>query len=266
MWHASDQALFSMGMKVLRSEATSDTPFYSMFITESSHTPFVAVPQSRWPLKLSAKDANSYSGRYVGSISYTDKAFGEFFSALKSSGLWDNSIIVIYGDHSALLDKMASKGDPLIGDKLLGRPYSDVDRQRIPLIIHLPGQTAGRVENQTVGQVDIMPTIADLVGLDLADVPHVGRSVFKGAPSMIPTRAYLPGGSVVDDKVLFMPQLSFADGSAVNVQTGQSVQPSPAEQTAYENAKKLSALSDAWVRSLPKRADAKGNGNAILPH
>ena len=265
MWHASDQILFSWGMKILKSEEASSVPFYAHIITESSHTPFVAIPMDRRPLRLSASDEKTLSGKYIGSISYTDMAMGEFFSALKKSGIWDDSIVIIYGDHSAVLDGGVNKGDPRIADQILGRPYAWIDHQRIPLIIHLPGQTQPHVETKPDGQVDIMPTIADLVGLDISQTPHMGRSVFVNAPSFIPTRAYLPAGSFINNSVLFMPGLSFDDGSAVSVTTGQKVTPSATERQDLELGKRLTLLSDAWVKSLPIRADAHGTANAVLP-
>ncbi|MDR3686723.1 MAG: LTA synthase family protein [Coriobacteriia bacterium] len=265
MWHASDQILFSMGMNILKSEEASSVPFYAHIVTESSHTPFIAIPMDRRPLRLSASDEKTLSGKYIGSISYTDMAMGEFFAALKKSGMWDDSIVVIYGDHSAILDGGVNKGDSAIADQILGRPYSAIDHQRIPLIIHLPGQTEGHTSTKPDGQVDIMPTIADLVGMDTSDTPHVGRSVFVDAPSFIPTRAYLPAGSFINDSVLFMPGLSFEDGSAVSVATAQKVAPTETEQRGLELAQRLSLLSDAWVKSLPIRPDAHGTANAVLP-
>jgi phosphoglycerol transferase MdoB-like AlkP superfamily enzyme len=180
--------------------------------------------------------------------------------------MWDDSIVVIYGDHSALLDLGVNKGDAAIADKILGRPYAMVDRQRIPMIIHLPGQTEPHVGTKALGQVDIMPTIADLVGLDLSGTPHVGRSAFVDAPAFVTTRAYMPSGSFVNDKVLFMPGLSFDDGSAVNVMTAEKAEPTNRERQDLARAKELTLLSDAWVKSLPKRADSSGTAGAIIPH
>ena len=206
------------------------------------------------------------SGLYVGAESYSDLAIGKFIASLKKSKLWDKSIIVIYGDHSAMLDKGVNKGDSHVADAILGRPYSDIDRQRIPLIIHLPGQTKAAVSTKPVGQVDIMPTIADLVGLDLSEVPHMGRSAFVDAPAFIPTRAYEPGGSFIDDKMLFMPGLSFSDGKGVSVETDQPVTPTAVQRKWYDDSLRLTLISDAWVKDLPKRPDANGGKNAILPH
>lgn len=266
MWHASDQILFSWGMKILKSEEASSVPFYAHIITESSHSMFTAIPMNRRPLRLSAADEKTLSGRYIGAESYTDMAIGEFIAGLKKSGMWDDSIIIIYGDHSAVLNTGVNPGDSRIADQILGRPYAWIDHQRIPLIIRLPGQTQPHVETKPDGQVDIMPTIADLVGLDISDTPHMGRSVFVNSPSFIPTRAYLPAGSFINNSVLFMPGLSFDDGSAVSVATAQNVTPTETERQDLELGKRLTLLSDAWVKSLPIRADAHGTANAVLPH
>jgi phosphoglycerol transferase MdoB-like AlkP superfamily enzyme len=266
MWHASDQVLFSMGMKILRSEEASTAPFYAHIITESSHNPFKAIPVKRRPLRLSAADEKTFSGKYIGSISYTDLALGEFVSALKKSGMWDDSIVVIYGDHSAILDSGANADDRRIADEILGRPYSTVDKQRIPLIIHLPGQTEGRTETKPAGQIDVMPTIADLVGLDISGVPHLGRNVFVDAPSFVMTRSYLPSGTFINDRVIFSPGLGFDDGSAVSVTTAEKVESTDTERADLQRVKQLNVLSDAWIKSLPKRVEATGTADAILPH
>lgn len=266
IWHASDQILFSYGMKVLKSEEAKSAPFYSFFITESSHTPFVGIPLARRPLKVSSADLKVISGQYIGSISYADMAVGEFVSALKRDGLWDKSIVMVYGDHSALLDRDSSSGSSRVADEIIGRPYSDVDRQRIPLIVHLPGQDAPKVSQKTAGQIDIMPTVADLVGIDMSSTPHMGRSVFVDAPALVATRAYMPGGSFVDDNVLFMPGMTFDDGKAFDVRTGQPAAVTDALRSEYDAVKRLNALSNAWIRSLPRRAGAGTVKDALIPN
>jgi lipoteichoic acid synthase len=266
MWHASDQVLFRFGMKVLKSEAAGGAPFYTFFVTESSHYPFKGIPLQRRPLRLTPKDEQTLSGRYLGSISYTDMAIGEFVADLKSTGLWDDSIVVVYGDHSALLDGGPSPDDSRIANQLLGRPYTEIDRQRIPLIIHLPGQKEARTSAKPAGQTDIMPTIADLLGLDLSSTPHVGRSVFVNSRALVATRSYLNGGSFINDRVLFAPGLSFDDGRAMSLPNGQAVAPTERDRADYAAARELGALSEAWLKSRPKRPGANGSQGAIIPH
>jgi len=266
MWHASDQVLFGDGMKVLETAEAKPKPFYAAFVTESSHVPWVAVRKNRYAIDVSAADSATAAGRYIGSISYTDKAIGEFLDALKKNGMYDDSIIVIYGDHGSAIDVVdtTQTGKNLV-TKILGCPYSWVDRQRIPLIIHLPQQKTAQVQTKPLGQIDVMPTIADLVGLDISQVPHLGRSAFVDSGALVEMRAYVPSGSFINNDVLFMPQLSFDDGSAVRVLDGSPAAPSGTERADLARIKELSRLSDAWVRSLPIRPDAGNGKDAIIP-
>jgi hypothetical protein len=66
--------------------------------------------------------------------------------------------------------------------------------------------------------------------------------------------------------VLFMPGLSFEDGSAVSVTTAAKVTPTDRERQGLGQARQLSLLSDAWIKSLPTRPDAGGSAGAIIPH
>jgi lipoteichoic acid synthase len=267
MWHASDVAFFQMGEKALRVNEKSKQPFYAFMITLSSHAAYDIIPLNRKPLRLSASDEKTLGGLYIGSVSFTDMAIGQFISALKRDGMWDNTIFVVIGDHSADLDRLAKKpSDTAITNQLVGRTYSDVDRERVGMLIHLPGQTTARVDQKPAGDVDIMPTIAELTGVSLKGIPHFGRSVFVDSPSLIPTRVYEPGGTFIDDTAMVMPGLSMDDATAVDVRTGQKVPVTAAQRQEDQRVNQLSLLSDAWIKSLPIRAGAGNGGDAIIPH
>jgi phosphoglycerol transferase MdoB-like AlkP superfamily enzyme len=265
---SSDEVLFRKGLSILeqKSKDASDTPFYSQFITLSAHTPFEFVPNSRRPLKTPAALSGSLLGNYISAESYSDKAIGQFIAGLKKDGLWDKSIVIIYGDHTSMLDNQLDGTDSKAANMLLGRDYGPVDRQRIPLIIHLPGQTDARVETQTAGQVDIMPTVADLVGMDITGVPHMGRSVFVNSNSLYPLRSYLPGGTFVNGRVIFLPGIGYDDGKAYNVSDGSSAKLTDQEKADYQRMLQLGRLSEKWVLSLPKRSDAKSLAKSWIPN
>jgi phosphoglycerol transferase MdoB-like AlkP superfamily enzyme len=263
---SSDEVLFDKAMGVIKSEDASKTPFYTHIITLSSHTPFEFIPMSRRPLKTPSQYAGSLLGNYVSAESYSDLAIGKFIDDLKASGAWDRSIVVFYGDHTAANDNTLDGSDADVARALLGRSYGFADRQRIPLIIHLPGQTKGVTRTDTVGQVDIMPSIADLVGLDISQLPHMGRSVFVNSNALVPFNSYLPGGSFANDTNLFMPGLGFDDGTAVKVADNSKADPGDREANDYKRMLELAKLSDKWVRSLPKRTDAGSLGDAWIPN
>lgn len=267
MWRgASDEVLFAEGAKVLRSLEASDTPFFSLFVTLSSHTPFIYVPPARRPLKISsAKQRSSKMGEYTTALSYTDMAFGQFVDTLKESGLYDTCILVVLGDHMAIKDISPEGGDKELLDEILGRPYTYADRQRVPLIIHLPEQTEQHRVEDIVGITDIMPTLADALGVDLSETPHIGRDAFREGYELVPTRTYFPGGAFVNSRVVYLPKLSFDDGRAIDVLTGEPTETTETERRDFENARLLGELADEWARGLPVRPDSKGREGAIIP-
>ncbi|MDP2182278.1 MAG: LTA synthase family protein [Actinomycetota bacterium] len=267
MWRgASDEVLFAEGAKVLESLEASDTPFFSLFVTLSSHAPFRYVPPARRPLKISsATQRSSKMGEYTTALSYTDMAFGKFVAQLKKSGLYDSCILVVLGDHMGIKDISPEGGDKELLDEILGRPYTYADRQRVPLIIHLPKQREPRRVDAVVGMTDFMPTLADPLGIDLSATPHVGRDAFREGYELVPTRTYFPGGAFVNSRVVFLPKLSFDDGRAIDVVTGEPAEVTEAERRDFENARLLGELADEWARGLPVRPDAGGREGAIIP-
>ena len=169
-------------------------------------------------MRTPADYKGSLMGDYISSESYSDFALGQFISQLRADGVWDDSIVVIYGDHTAMNENSLAGKDGRAAKELLGRSYSAADRQRVPLIIHLPGQKKAELVTATAGQVDIMPTIADLVGLDLRGTPHMGRSLFVNSNALVPMRSYLPGGTFANDKVVFTPGVGYKDGKAYSIE------------------------------------------------
>jgi len=263
---SSDEVLFKRSAELLREVEATTTPFYAQLITLSAHTPFDVVPQRRRPLKTPSGLKGSMMGNYISAESYSDYALGQFVSQLKSDGIWNDSIVIIYGDHTAMNENSLSGKDGSAAKDLLGRSYSASDRQRVPLIIHLPGQKNAELVTSTVGQVDIMPTIADLVGLDLRGTPHMGRSVFVASNALVPMRSYLPGGTYANDTVVFAPGVGYSDGKAYSIKTGSGVDKTERERKDLARTTELSKLSDKWILSLPKRKGAGKLVNSWIPN
>ncbi|MEN2774663.1 LTA synthase family protein [Acetivibrio clariflavus] len=184
----SDKSFFRQSLNMI----DTSKPFYSFFVTLSNHHPFNYFESFDF-------DVGEFEGEYIGNFikgaNYADSCIGEFIKDLKSRGLYDNSLLVFYGDHSAV-PKIESEG--LM--KFLGIEYNDCDwakLQRVPLIIHLPGQQKGEVISTTGGQIDIMPTIANLMGFD---VPYaLGKDLINTQKSY----AVLRNGSIITDKYIY---------------------------------------------------------------
>ncbi len=266
MWRgSSDEAFFAKAQELLAEEMSYGKPIYAQLVTLSSHGPYKAVPEDRRPVQLSDELRDSLAGRWVGSLSYADKAVGQFLDWLRDEGLYEDSIVIVYGDHKALQNLELEPPDAAIVTELLGREYSIVDRQHIPLLIHLPGQKAGGVIDSTVGQIDIAPTVADLLGVSLAEVPHLGRSVFAFSEPFVMMRSYFPGGTVLNDRVAYLPGLVAEDGAAVSLDDATPVVPTQVDRADMKRGAALSALAEQWVDSLPERTGADGTVEGYIP-
>lgn len=97
--------------------------------------------------------------RHLQQVGYTDRLLGEALRALKATGRYDKSLIVVTSDH----------GDSF-SEGVSGRAMDDAQRAAaelawVPLFIKAPGQTAGRVDDRNWEHVDLLPTIADHLGL-----------------------------------------------------------------------------------------------------
>ncbi len=184
----SDKSFFRQSLDMI----DTSKPFYSLFITLSCHHPFTYFQDFDF-------DVGEFEGEYIGNFikgaNYADSCIGEFVEDLKSKGLYDNSLLVFYGDHSAV-PKIENEG--LM--QFLGIEYNDFDwakLQRVPLIIHYPGQQEGEVISTTGAQIDIMPTIANFMGFD---VPHaLGKDLVNTKESY----AVLRNGSIITDKYIY---------------------------------------------------------------
>jgi len=64
---------------------------------------------------------------------------------LKASGLYDNSMVILYGDHYGISNSRNQALAPLLGeDPETWNSYNDDMMQRIPLMYHIPGTTNGK--------------------------------------------------------------------------------------------------------------------------
>lgn len=249
---ASDEELYRIGAKQIRDMTKKDKPFYAQFVTTSSHAPFI-VPEKLRKLKLPADMEGSYIGNYLTAINYTDYALGQFIEELKKQGVWDQTMLVVYGDHFGVNPNEASDADI---SKRLGVPYSnEVSRFNIPLIIHVPKQAGGKVIEHIGGQIDIMPTIANLLGISLQEKQFIafGRDMLNTDNNVIGMRYYLPTGSFFNNEVMFVPGEGFEDGTAISLKTLQPVPVQEAYRKDYDYILSLMKLSDEYIQLLPKR-------------
>lgn len=135
-------------------------PFYNFMVTLTSHSPF-EMPLRYQKLKLTGELADSRLGGYFQSINYTDRCIGTFINELEKSGVLDNTVLVIYGDHDSVHKYFK---DEIQSIQPSQQWWLENDR-KIPLLIYSKGQQAQTIHT-TGGQIDLMPTLLYLLGVD----------------------------------------------------------------------------------------------------
>ena len=112
--------------------------------------------------------------RHLLQVGFVDKILGQIINKLKAVDLYDPSLIIVTADHG--VSYLPKDGRRVI----TSTNYQDI--MPIPLIIKKPNQQIGRISDQNVELIDILPTIADAVGIEIPwDVD--GASVFDPSPA-----------------------------------------------------------------------------------
>lgn len=159
-------------------------PFYAKLITVTNHFPYPINPKD-----TSIAAANTgvpYIDRYFQTARYADEAVKQFFAELKRSGLYDHTIVILYGDHYGI-----SKDNNDAMSKVIGRevtPLESAGLQRVPLFIHVPGMKGG-INHEYGGQIDVLPTLLHLLGIDTKNYVQFGSDLLsKQHDGLIPFR------------------------------------------------------------------------------
>ncbi len=216
----SDKSLFrQMAQNLSQQEA----PFYSFIITLTNHYPYVLDAPLEATLELKEEDKDTLFGGYLQTIRYTDEAIGEFVEALKENGLYDNTVIVIYGDHHGLNCLDNENYEKMT--EFLGYSYDYDTMLNIPLLIHIPGLGEARTIETVGGQVDFLATMANLFDLDLSSTVTFGQDLLNADEGFVATVAYMLQGSFIKDGVLYEigRDGSFESGRALDLNTHEPI-------------------------------------------
>ncbi len=248
----SDEVLYAKVLPELKALHEDNQKFYAQFVSLSSHHPF-KIPETKNLLPLPEKYQGSIVGDYLQAIHYTDQTLQQFVNVLKEEGMWEDTILVLYGDHFGLQPNGLTETDFPLLKELVGRDYSYLDQFNIPLIITVGDQAITEV-NETIGsQIDIMPTVANLLGLSLEDYIHFGQDLVNYPDNLFGIRYYMPFGSFLNNEISFKPLEGFDDGQALDIHTAKTVEDFLQYEEDYDRVLKLMNLSDRYMNSLPVR-------------
>lgn len=140
---------------------------YMQFVTYSGHAPFKLPDHLRtitFPASIPEKAAD-----YMTTAHYTDKAIGDFVAYLKTLPQYKETIVVIVGDHEGL----ASYRQELVSNPACRGLVSD--KQLTPFIVL--NSPVGMRYDKFMGQIDIYPTLLNLMQLDAYRWHGLGQSI-----------------------------------------------------------------------------------------
>lgn len=159
-------------------------PFYSHLITLTNHYPFTLDEEDASIDKPNTGD--STVDGYIQTAHYLDQALEEYITDLKKKGLYDNSVIMIYGDHYGISENHNNAMEKLLGEKITPAKFTDLNRTGFWLKV--PGKSGG-VNKEYAGQMDVMPTLLHLVGIDSKNYLMFGSDIFsKQHNNVVPFR------------------------------------------------------------------------------
>ena len=161
-------------------------PFYAKYITVSNHYPYTTSligDETGFPL---ADTKDETINGYFSTANYLDASVKSFFDYLKASGLYENSIIVLYGDHYGISNSRNPALAPLVGKSSeTWNSYDNAMMQRVPYMVVVPGMDKGRIVDTYGGQVDMLPTLEHLLGIDNKNTLQVGQDLLSPQHSQL---------------------------------------------------------------------------------
>lgn len=154
-------------------------PFYAHLITLTHHHPYLIDEEDATIEPAETGDASV--DRYFQTARYLDEALEEFFEDLKKNDLYEDSIIMLYGDHYGISNNHNEAMEQLLDIEEM-TPFKSAHLQRVPFMIKIPGVEGQGTVDQYTGQIDAMPTLLNIVGIDPLNYVLFGSDMFTEEP------------------------------------------------------------------------------------
>lgn len=206
-WGLKDISFFDQSVDLM---AEMPQPFYSRLITLTNHYPFTLDVADQ---NIPEYDSNSNTlNKYFQTVNYMDEALKLFFEDLKEQGLYDNSIIVMYGDHYGISENHNKAMSQYLEKEVT--PFESAQLQRVPLFVHIPNSGVGEEVTEVAGQIDVRPTILHLLGLDTSKDMQLGADLFSEEHEEF---VVFRDGGFVTDELVYTKNVCYDSATAVEI-------------------------------------------------
>ncbi|SFG44319.1 Phosphoglycerol transferase MdoB [Halobacillus alkaliphilus] len=228
-WGYLDEYFFEDSLQKMKE---MDQPFYSKMITLTNHYPF-SLPEE----EIMIEEGETSSGtlnRYFQTIRYQDEVLKQFVEDFKKSELYDDTILLIYGDHFGISENHQKAMGEYLGKDI--NAYEQFQLQRVPMLVYgkdIPSET-----NHTVGgQIDLRPTITNLLGIEDENPVQFGQDLLnKDRREMMITR----DGDFANEEYVGI------QGVCYDRETGEEVEGKACEE-GFKAAQEELSVSDSVI-------------------
>ncbi|MDR0898919.1 MAG: LTA synthase family protein [Lactobacillaceae bacterium] len=222
-------------------------PFYAKLITVTNHYPYLTNSELKYSFPETDTGDKTVDS-YVQTAHYVDQAFGEFMTYLKKTGLYENTVVYVYGDHYGI-----SENHPDAIAKLLGKDsvngYDLTQWQKVPFMVH-SSNLKGGIDHTYGGEIDVMPTLYDLLGVNDDQTTIFGHDLLSDQNRQIV--AFRNADWVT-------PTLMKKGDSYFDMSTGEQIK----EKSLTSDQKKLISSTQAYVDKQLSYSDEVITGDLL---
>ncbi|MFP4697083.1 MAG: LTA synthase family protein [Eubacteriales bacterium] len=191
-WGIEEKEFIPQSIDFIEEEA-GDDPFYGFLVAMSLHHPYNVFRNQ--PFEV-GKYEGTMLGDFIKGANYIDIVIGDFIEDLKERGLYEDTIIVMYGDHSALFQDQATDLCDFLDIEYNSFNWEKI--QKVMALIHIPELENGVLVNEPAGEIDLLPTVANLMDLDM---PYMlGRDLLGSEEPYVVRR----DGTVIAEEFIYL--------------------------------------------------------------
>jgi len=171
-WGFEDRMMLEPSLDWVKHQRDKQRPFLLVMMTNVGH--FDYKYPSNWPTKSFGNIDAAYSS-YLNCLGYIDSVIKDFIAGLEKMGVLRSSIVIILGDHGESFGEHGPRLHTMV-------VYDET--LKIPAILYADGVIPPATSISGLRQqVDIMPTVLDLLGLTAEDATLPGTSLLKPVPA-----------------------------------------------------------------------------------
>jgi hypothetical protein len=171
-WGLHEEETLGAMRAQIQKYAKTNRRFFLTYVPAAPHYPFDGVPPAFRRFK--SGELGDFTPFYWNDLLYVDWVMASIMDQLKDSGLLEQTLVVITDDHG---ERLGEHGGP-IGHGWALTP----ELANVPLIVMDPEQPGYRINNTLGSQIDLLPTVLDLLGIALPqDQLYEGRSLYAPA-------------------------------------------------------------------------------------